>query len=201
MTQLLMRLKGAPQVEGAPKSGLHIVDLSSPGFAPEEFADGWSACCEALNGGLWPREKFEQVMRGDPMIREDGILFAANAEDVLISTASVQFGRVCGCVPNWDYSESATLHMVGTRKGCSGLGAGLAVCAAAADYSFRHGVDTMYLTTDDFRIPAIKIYLKIGFRPVLYDDDQVSRWQAIAKALAREIVCTDPSERTALLLP
>jgi mycothiol synthase len=35
------------------------------------------------------------------------------------------------------------------------------------------------LSTDDFRIPAIAIYLSLGFRPFLYDDDMQNRWKTI----------------------
>ena len=189
MSQLFMRLTGAPRA--ADPGSFRIVDLSSPDFTPEQFANGWSACCESLNGCLWPRARFEREMRGDPMIREDGILFAVAPDGQLASTASVQFGRVCPYV-SWDYSPSGTLHMVGTRKGFSGRGAGLAVCRAAADYAFRNGAEVLYLTTDDFRLPAIKIYLKLGFSAVLYDEEQLARWRSLAGVLSREIPCVIP---------
>ena len=42
------------------------------------------------------------------------------------------------------------------------------------------------LTTDDYRLPAIKNYLVGGFRPVLYydpDSDMRARWLAVAEKL------------------
>ncbi len=167
-----------------------IVDISCPDFTAEQYATGWIACCKSLNGSLWPRTRFERDMRGDPMIREDGILFSV-LDGVLASTASVQFGRICPYV-GWDYDKSATLHMVGTREGFSRRGAGLNVCAAAVEYALAHGANAVYLTTDEFRISAIKIYLKLGFLPVLYDDEQATRWRAVGKTLAREIACMIP---------
>ena len=44
----------------------------------------------------------------------------------------------------------------------------------------------MHLTTDDFRLSAIKTYLDAGFCPVLYadpDSDQRARWDAVIAAL------------------
>ena len=35
------------------------------------------------------------------------------------------------------------------------------------------------LTTDDWRLPAIKGYIRAGFLPVLYDDDMEERWRRI----------------------
>ena len=41
----------------------------------------------------------------------------------------------------------------------------------------------VYLTTDDFRLPAIVGYLKAGFVPVIYDEGMVERWQKICDQL------------------
>ena len=189
MNQLFMRLKCRPLQAGAPH--FRIVNPTTLGIEPERFADSWAVCCESINGGLWTRERFEQEMRGDPLIRDDGILFAETGDGDLISTVSVQLGRAYPYV-DWDYARSSTLCMFGTRWGFSGRGVGLAVCRAAIDYSLRHGADTMYLTTDNFRLASIKIYLKLGFLPVLYDNEQTARWRNIARALEHEIECVIP---------
>jgi len=47
------------------------------------------------------------------------------------------------------------------------------------------------ISTDDFRLPAIKTYLDAGFRPVLWSDpdsDQRGRWDAVIAALGYEPV-------------
>ena len=47
------------------------------------------------------------------------------------------------------------------------------------------------LTTDDFRLAAIKTYLDAGFRPVLWADsesDQRARWDAVIAQLGYEPV-------------
>ena len=41
----------------------------------------------------------------------------------------------------------------------------------------------VYLTTDDFRLPAIVGYLKAGFHPVIYAEGMVERWQKICDQL------------------
>ena len=41
------------------------------------------------------------------------------------------------------------------------------------------GMETAYLTTDDWRVPAIKSYLRAGFRPVIPDDETDARWKAV----------------------
>ena len=43
----------------------------------------------------------------------------------------------------------------------------------------EQGMEMAYLTTDDWRIPAIKSYLRIGFEPDLSNDDFKTRWTKI----------------------
>ena len=48
----------------------------------------------------------------------------------------------------------------------------------------KEGMQTAYLTTDDWRIPAIKSYLRAGFTPDLdTEDDFKNRWNAIYKII------------------
>ena len=41
----------------------------------------------------------------------------------------------------------------------------------------------IYLSTDDWRLPAIKVYLKLGYEPLLYADDMKGRWKAVCGKL------------------
>ena len=47
------------------------------------------------------------------------------------------------------------------------------------------GLDRAVLHTDDFRIPAVKIYLRLGFEPVIVDDLHEERWRKILAAIGR----------------
>ena len=44
-------------------------------------------------------------------------------------------------------------------------------------------MQTAQLKTDDFRLPAIKTYLNIGFKPDLSTDDYKERWEKIYENL------------------
>jgi len=39
------------------------------------------------------------------------------------------------------------------------------------------------LETDDYRLPAIKTYLNLGFEPLLVHENQRDRWRNILSAL------------------
>lgn len=71
------------------------------------------------------------------------------------------------------------LHMVTARQEFKGKGLGKAVCAEAVNCFIANGCVEADLSTDDFRKPAIAIYLKLGFRPWLYLDDMRGRWTTV----------------------
>ena len=64
-----------------------------------------------------------------------------------------------------------------------GKGLGAIVCAAVVDRFRRAGYRRIYLRTDDHRLPAIKVYLKLGFVPFLFAPDMQERWQAVCAKL------------------
>lgn len=64
-----------------------------------------------------------------------------------------------------------------------GRGLGLAVCAAATRRFLEMGYRRVYLKTDDWRLPALKTYLKLGYRPYLFAAGMESRWAAICQKL------------------
>jgi len=65
----------------------------------------------------------------------------------------------------------------------AGKGLGMAVCAAVLRRFRAAGYRRVYLKTDDWRLPAIKSYLKLGFVPFLYAPDMPERWQVVCEQL------------------
>jgi mycothiol synthase len=46
------------------------------------------------------------------------------------------------------------------------------------------GFRTIYLSTDDHRLPAMRVYLGLGFVPHLWREDMPARWEAVQSRLA-----------------
>jgi len=65
-------------------------------------------------------------------------------------------------------------------------GLGRAVCAAVINRFIQEGYECPFLGTEDFRIPAIALYLSLGWRPYIYRDDMAPRWRMIYSALGRK---------------
>ena len=79
------------------------------------------------------------------------------------------------------------LHMVAARPETRGRHIGSAMIAYALRKLFLDRVEYTILDTDDFRLPAIRTYLRAGFFPVAREgseaDEMFSRWSAILENL------------------
>ena len=64
-----------------------------------------------------------------------------------------------------------------------GRGLGKAVCAAVIRYLLDRDYPSVVLSTDDWRRPAIKTYLRLGFRPKMIREDMPERWRVILEEL------------------
>jgi len=78
------------------------------------------------------------------------------------------------------------VHMVKALQSERGKGIGKAMAYRTLSVFAERGVKIVFLTTDDFRISAIKTYLDAGYRPVLCEDpesDMKKRWSEIMNRL------------------
>ncbi|MBP3919665.1 MAG: GNAT family N-acetyltransferase [Clostridia bacterium] len=176
MAQLRMVWKNKEPAPVQLKEGCTVIDRTTDRFTKEQLAEGWIHACEELNGGIWSKEQFYDTMWNDPRIPKDGIFFAVTPDGRIFSTATARV------MPG----HIGDLHMVGSASDIRGLGGGRAVCTAVVEYFKKHEITLAYLNTDDFRIPAIKIYLGLGYRPYLYEDDMPERWHKLMDILGIE---------------
>ena len=86
--------------------------------------------------------------------------------------------------PSPYYPFGGELGWVAAHPDHKGKGLGKTVCAAVVGRLLRGGYSSIYLNTDDERLPAIKTYLTLGFRPLILTADMTARWQALCETLA-----------------
>ncbi len=90
------------------------------------------------------------------------------------------------CAWRWhdpNETEIGQLHMVGVHSNHAGHRLGRCVSLAVLHHLKRRQYTCAILGTDDFRLPAIKTYLNLGFLPICVDDDQPERWRNIGPRL------------------
>ncbi len=120
---------------------------------------------------------FETMMRTDSSYRDDRVWFIKEYSQT-VATASAfyrpEYGEDCGYI-----------HMVGTHPWAAGSGTGYLATLAALWQLKKEGFVKAVLTTDDYRLPAIATYLKLGFVPDLNAHESIpSRWENIQTQLA-----------------
>jgi ribosomal protein S18 acetylase RimI-like enzyme len=113
---------------------------------------------------------YESVMQSEENYREELCFFLS-----VRGTPAATFTVICN-----KESGEGYLHMVASKPEFRGLGLGNLMSRIAVSVLKKEGMRTAYLTTDDWRIPAIKTYLKAGFSPDLTsEEDFHSRWEKI----------------------
>lgn len=83
--------------------------------------------------------------------------------------------------PSPYYPFGGELGWVAAHPDHTGQGLGQVVCAAVTVRLLSSGYTNIYLNTDDERLPAIKTYLKLGYRPVVITADMTARWEAVCQ--------------------
>ena len=107
-----------------------------------------------------------------------GLFFIVHdATGALVATAAAQV------IPREHHPFGAELGWVASDPDHRGKGLGYIVCAAATRRLLAAHPPTMYLLTDDSRLPAIHVYLKLGWIPFLYLPEFEGRWRAVCRAL------------------
>ena len=76
-------------------------------------------------------------------------------------------------------TKIGTVHMVDSFEWARGRGIGSYMMFVVLNRLVSEGMEWIQLTTDDFRIAAIKSYIRQGFLPVNNDSDMEERWSKI----------------------
>ena len=184
MKQLKMLRPSAPVIPHPLPDGYAFAHFRGT----EAEVEDWLAICRhgllpdtPPEGGVY-RDWFKSTILDyeDLNPAEDVFFVVDPAGRRVATTATVKHG-----------AEQGYIHMVAAHPDCRGQGIGHAMLAYALEILEARGCSYAILTTDDFRLAAIKTYLDAGFRPVLLSDpdsDQRARWDAVIAQLGYEPV-------------
>jgi mycothiol synthase len=85
--------------------------------------------------------------------------------------------------PTWSVPFCGEVGWVAGDPAHSGRGLGRVVCAAVTARFIEIGYRHIHLYTEDWRLPAIKIYLRLGYVPYLCTPEMPERWRMICAQL------------------
>lgn len=127
-------------------------------------------------------EDFERDMLNREGVQKEHIYFICfDGEEVGTVTAIM-----------YPEKKQGYVHMVAVKKEFRGRGLGSALTNLALKVFYKSGMKNAFLKTDDFRIPAIKSYLRAGFKPMLYQEDMEARWIKIMEVCEKDFLdCVD----------
>ena len=172
MSQLVMRWNndGTARKPITLPAGVEIRCLSD--F--EDYITPWCSVARYLQPEGYPdytdEALFEAALSSRKNFRMDTTLLVL-LEGQPVSTVTVL------CDPE---TKEGYMHMVAARPECRGRGLGHLMSELAVDLLKREDMQTAYLTSDDWRLAAIKTYLKVGFRPDMEaTPDARERWEKI----------------------
>ena len=119
----------------------------------------------------WNQELLEKTLE---KALPDGIFFIEEiATGRLAATAMANRASIAGQSSGGEYG------WVGVDPDFRGKRLSAIVGAAVIERFRREGYRDLYLLTDDFRIPAIRLYLSEGWEPLLLNEDLRARWQKL----------------------
>ena len=165
----------------------HLSDLppiAPPrGYSVRSFQPGdgarWSAIVDDAFG-RWEPHDFEEMIGRDARFAAERVWFACtDAAAAVEAVGTATAWREPRFEPAVGY-----LHMVGVCAAHQGLGLGAQLSVAVLHRFAAEGASGAVLETQDFRLAAIRTYLRLGFEPEPADDDQRLRWTAVSEALA-----------------
>lgn len=147
------------------------------GGTESEILDWIAICREGLFGPGCSRESFAKyIERWRDLTPTQDLFFVLDDSGRRVATSA--YVR---------YSDgTGYLHCVGSLPETRGRGVGHAMLAHALEMGEERKTPYTILTTDDFRLAAIKTYLDAGFLPVLYhdpDSDMKARWDKVLAEL------------------
>lgn len=145
------------------------------GYAVRSYQHGdekaWCAIMDTGIGSEWTVERCQQQLTTLDQFRADGLFFVtSNGEPV---------GSACAWPDATGDFSQAQVHMVCVRPEHRNKHLGHLLTLAVLRYLKDKGFRSAYLSTDDFRIPAIRAYLRLGFEPDFVEESHRLRWMQI----------------------
>jgi len=119
----------------------------------------------------WNRDNLEAVLKNAV---PNGIVFVEHEESSCIAATAMGWYK-----PSVTLPDSYEMGWVAGDPVHKGKGLGKVVTAAATRALLEHGARCIYLLTDDWRLPAISVYLGVGYVPLFYISDMRTRWRNV----------------------
>jgi mycothiol synthase len=142
--------------------------------------DVWAAIMNTGEMEAWDAVRTRERLTGCPWPQFDpeGLFF------VTYGSPAQPVGSACAWLRDPQETETGTLHMVCVLPEHRGHGLAYPLCLAVLHRFRQRGFPRVFLNTGDWRLGAIKTYLKLGFQPLITRPEQPPLWADVWPRLA-----------------
>lgn len=139
-------------------------------YAPGD-EDSWVELLQHGDFANWTMKRLVEYLSDDE--RREGSCVVSHQRNIVAATfASRQ-----------DIPRTGVIDYVVSHPDHRGVGLGRAVTSGVMRFFADQGYENITLTTDDWRLTAIALYLSLSFVPELTREDMPGRWEAVMKNL------------------
>ena len=135
----------------------------------------WTELVRVAMNSSWTVEACRKNMIAAPGFDPEGLFFAVMDEKVV--------GTACAFHDEQNPPDRGTVHMVCVHPDHRGFGLGYWLSLAVLHRLRKRDFRSVQLLTDDERLPAVHIYLKLGFKPLMSHESYPARWEAVMETL------------------
>ena len=143
------------------------------GYRPGD-EESWVALLGLADFDGWTRGRLEEYLADEE--RRQGSRVVCKGRTVVAGVFASRQGTL---------GSTGLLDFVASHPEHRGKGLGRATCVQVLRYFVERGDHSVVLTTDDRRLPALGLYLSLGFTPVMTGEDMPRRWKAVMEQLGR----------------
>jgi mycothiol synthase len=169
MTQLFMTHPG-PLISPVPDLAAGY-ELRAAGVGD---AAALNVVLEAAFDEPWGIDRTLSVLLAAPDVVRTWVITTSDGQ--LVATASERL------LPA-EYPGAGYVHYVGALASVSGKRLGQIVTQRCLQGFAERGLTKAVLKTDDYRLPAVRTYLRIGFVPEYRSDEERSAWSGVFKTI------------------
>ena len=176
------RWPGVPQLRMFRASLDHLPPvIVPPGYSLRTYRPGdevpWLEIMREAIGPSWTFPKWQTEIIGRPQFDPAGLFFAVRGTTVV--------GSACAWRLDPSEQDVGYIHMVAVRPEERGHKLGYWLTLRVLHRLTEQGMREAILDTDDHRLAAIEVYLRLGFEPLKLHTSHEERWAAVLTSLGR----------------
>jgi len=143
---------------------------------------GWAALMNTGQMDHWDVERTREKLTGRPwpQFDPDGLFVIIHTTG---GAAEEIVGSACAWLVDPAETETGTLHMVCVLPEHRGAQLSYPLCLAVLHRFKQRGYHRVRLNTGDWRLGAVKIYLRLGFQPLYRKPTHPEQWRVVLTTL------------------